>query len=236
MKSSIMFLLAAVIAVSGVAQAAGSSKATVEYSADSEMETADSSMKGRINSTPTRERSEMVMDGGDKIITIKRQDKKVSWTLMPSEKMYMETSLAEAATKDTSDPSQYKIEQTVIGPDTVNGVKTTKSKIIMTGRKGDKMGGFWWMTKENIMVKMDVIAIEKNEKMRLKNELTNLKIGKQDPALFEIPEGYSKMSMGIPSFGSLMGDDGEDSGAKESAGGEKKKKGFNFMDAVKLLK
>jgi hypothetical protein len=151
--------------------------------------------------------------------------------------MYMEMNIAQAAGKDNTDPSQYKIEQTVIGPETLNGVQTTKSKIIMTGPKGEKMGGFMWMTKENIMVKMDAIAIEKNQKMRFKTELTNLKIGKQDASLFEIPPGYSKA--GMPSMGSLMGGGDKDSSSnKKSAAGEKEpeKSGFGFMDAVKLLK
>lgn len=236
MNKSRLFLLAAVLVLAGAAQAAGPSKAKVEYSADSETETSEVSMKGHVNVTPTRERREMVTDGGDKMIMIMRPDKKLTWTLMPSEKMYMEMSIAEAASKDKTDPSQYQIEQTVVGPETVNGVATTKSKIIMTGPKGDKMGGFMWMTKDNIMVKMDAIAIDKNQKMRFKTELTNLKISKQDAALFEIPEGYSKMSMGMPSLGALMGGGEKNESSKKSGGAEKEKKGFDFMDAVKLLK
>lgn len=141
----------------------------------------------------------MVVEGGDKMIMITRHDKKVAWTLMPAENMYMEMSLAEAKEQDKSDPSHFKIEQTVVGQEVMNGVNTTKSKIIMTGVKGEKMGGFMWMSKENIMVKIDAIAIDKNEKMRFKNELTNLKVGKQDPALFEIPRGLEKM--GMPGMG-----------------------------------
>ena len=194
---------------------------------------------GPCHYTPTRERREMVMgSGGDKMIMITRQDKKVAWTLMPAEKMYMEMSLAQASTKDKTDPSQYKIEQTVVGPETVNGVSTTKSKIIMTGPKGEKMGGFMWVTKENIVVKMDAIAVDKKEKLRFKTELTNLKVGKQDAALFEIPSGYSKMSMGMPSIGAMMGGDDKekDDSGKKSGGGTQEKKGFGLMDAVKLLK
>ncbi|OFZ97304.1 MAG: hypothetical protein A2Z44_00120 [Betaproteobacteria bacterium RBG_19FT_COMBO_58_11] len=166
----------------------------MEYSADAVIETAEVSMKGRVHYTPTRERREMVMGaGGEKMQIITRQDKKVAWTLMPSEKMYMETSISQTKAKD--DLSSYKIEQTVIGPETVNGVSTTKSKIIMTGPKGEKMGGFMWTTKENITVKMDAIAVDKKEKHRFKTELTNLKVGKQDPKLFEVPPGYQKMSI-----------------------------------------
>jgi len=180
--------------MAGAVQAASPSPPQVEYSADSVLETAEVSMKGHVNYTPTRERREMVMgSGGDKMIMITRHDKKVAWTLMPSEKMYMEASIAQAKSKE--DLSSYKIEQTVIGPETVNGVSTTKSKIIMTGPKGEKMGGFMWTTKDNIVVKMDAIAIDKKQKHRYKTELTNLKIGKQDPKLFEVPAGYQKMSI-----------------------------------------
>lgn len=167
------------------------------------------SMKGHINYTPTRERRETVMDGGEKMITITRRDKKMAWTLMPAEKMYMEMSLAQASAENKADPSQYQIEQTIVGPETVNGINTTKGKIVMTGADGAKMGGFMWLTKENIMVKMDVIAIDKKDKMRIKTELTNLKIGKQDAKLFEIPAGYDKMGMpgmdgGMPNMKDMM--------------------------------
>ena len=165
----------------------------VEYSADSMMETAEVSMKGRVHYTPTRERREMVQ-GGQKMITIQRQDKKVMWTLMPEEKMYMEMSLDRK--RAPGDLSGYKIEQTKVGPETVNGVSATKSKVIMTDAKGAKMGGFMWTTKDGIVVKTDVVAVDKGGKQRMKMELTNLKVTKQDAALFEIPTGYTNMDMG----------------------------------------
>ena len=194
MNKTSLLLMAAAMTMAGAATAAKPAQPQVEYSADSAMETAEFSMKGRVYFTPTRERREMVMgSGGDKMLTITRHDKKVAWTLMPSEKMYMETNIAKTKSKD--DLSGYKIEQTVVGPETVNGVNTTKSKIIMTGPKGEKMGGFMWTTKENIVVKMDAIAIDKKQKHRFKSELTNLKVGKQDPKLFEVPAGYEKMSI-----------------------------------------
>ena len=205
MKKTRMLLMVAAMTMTmtgAVAQAASPSQPQVEYSADSVIETAEVSMKGRVYYTPTRERREMDVGGGDKMMMIMRHDKKVVWTLMPSEKMYMEMSLAQANASDNSDLSQFKIEQTVVGPETVNGVSTTKSKIIMTGPDGEKMGGFMWTTKENIAVKLDAIAIDKKEKHRFKTELTNLKIGKQDPTLFEVPAGYEKMSMpGMPGQG-----------------------------------
>jgi len=229
------YLTAAAIALAATAQAASPAQPQVEYSADTLIETAEVSMKGHINYTPTRERREMVTgSGGDKMIMIMRHDKKIAWTLMPAEKIYMEVSLAQASAQAKDDISKYKIEQTVVGPETVNGVKTTKSKIIMTGPKGEKMGGFMWMTKDNIMVKMDAIAIDKNQKQRFKTELTDLKVGKQDPRLFEVPAGYEKM--GMPGIGAMMGGSEKDDGARKSAGEPKEKKGYDVMDAIKLFK
>lgn len=235
MNISRMFLMTAAITMAAATQAASPSQPQVEYSADTMMETTEVSMKGHVNYTPTRERREMVTgSGGDKMIMITRHDKKVAWTLMPSEKMYMEMSLSQASAQSKDDISKYKIEQTVVGPETLNGINTTKSKIIMTSPKGEKMGGFMWVTKENIVVKMDAIAIDKKQKMRFKTELTDLKVAKQDPTLFEVPAGYDKM--GMPSFGSLMGGDDKKAGTKKNADAPQEKKGFDFMDAVKLLK
>jgi outer membrane lipoprotein-sorting protein len=166
----------------------------VEYAADSSMETAQGAMKGRVYAAPGKERREM-NQGGQKMITIMRQDKKVTWMLMPEQKMYMEMAMDNKSHRSES-ISDYKIEQTVVGKETVNGVSATKSKVVMTDSKGAKMGGFMWSTPDKIAVKTDVIAMDKSSKMRMKMDLTNLKVGKQDPALFEIPAGYTRMDMG----------------------------------------
>ena len=183
--------LAALLLTAGAA--AQHQSATVEYSADTSLEHAEGAMKGKVYSAPGKERREMKA-GAETVVSIMRTDKKITWMLMPEQKMYMEMK-QNAAAPGKDDLSAYKIEQTVVGKETMNGVETTKSKIIMTGQDGSKMGGFMWMSKDNIMVKMDAVAIDKGSKNRFKSELTNIKIGKQDPALFEIPPGYQKMSM-----------------------------------------
>jgi hypothetical protein len=48
---------------------------------------------------------------------------------------------------------------------------------------------------------------EGNEKKRMMTELKNLKIGKQDPQLFEIPQGYTKFDMS-GMMGGVMGREG----------------------------
>ncbi len=212
--------------------------ASVEYSADWTMETADGAVKGKIYQAPNKERREM-SDGGEKMVMIMRRDKKMAWNLMPSERMYIEMKMSDPKVgKD--DPMNYDVEQTVVGPDTVNGVKTTKSKIIMKEKKpnGSKLGGFWWTTKDNVMMKLDVISVDKGKKDRMKMELDNLKIGKQEASLFEIPSGYSKMDMSMEGMGKMMmgGGDGDAAAKSDGAKGSKEKSGFGLKDAIKLLK
>jgi len=206
--------------------------AGVEYSADSYMETAEGVMEGPVYVAPGKERREFVQQG-EKSIMILRHDKKVIWMLMPEDKMYMEMKMPEGGRKD--DLSGYKIETTTVGPETVNGVETTKSKMIMTGPKGDKMGGFGWRTKEGIVVKLDAIAVKKKSKERFKIELKNLKVGKQKPAMFEIPSDYEKMDMGMGGLGKMMGGDKnvDDRQPKEKGSGQG---GFGIKDAIKLFK
>jgi hypothetical protein len=205
MKRGYLCVLAGILLFSGIAVAW--QQPEVEYSADSYMETADAVIHGPLYVTRGKERREYLQDG-ERMVMIIRHDKKVMWMLMPDDKMYMEMKTTEESKKSTDDLSNYKIEQTTVGPEVVNGVNTTKSKIIMAGRKGEKLGGFWWQTKEGIIAKMDVIAVDKGSKNRIKSELKNLKVGNQDPRLFEIPSGYSKMSMG--DFGKMIGGDDED--------------------------
>ena len=223
----VALLFAALLFATGHANAWQPPK--VQYSADSHMETSQAVMDGMVYYAPGKERREYVQDG-DKTIMILRHDKKKMWMLMPEEKMYMETPMAKARIDDLS---AYQIKQMRVGPETVNGIKTTKYKVIMIGSNGNKMGGFFWVTKDDIVVKMDAIAVDKQGKERFKIDLKNLKVGTQDPALFEVPAGYSS---GMPGLGSMMGG-GDAKEPKQPQGKEEKKsEGFGIGDALKLLR
>lgn len=219
------------LGVGSLAHAADPIALKVEYSADYTMETAEGAIRGRINAAPGLERREDLVEGTS-IISIRRDDKKVMWMLMPSERMYMEMKFGkmDAGKGRTPSPEEYKTEFTDEGREEVNGMMTTKSKVIMTGADGSKMGGFWWTTDDGLLVKMDVISIAKGEKVRMKRELSNIKIGPQSKDLFEIPAGYQSMSMGIA--GGMLGLPGNSEGSNASdqpaEEAPKKKKGFGL--------
>lgn len=182
--------------VAGAAEPMAPNASQAEYSAQEVMETERFTMTASINVAPGKERKETDSKGTGQIQII-RQDKGVTWTLMPAQKMYMEMSLSHGSDSagKGADLSGYKMETTEVGEEVIDGYKTKKSKLVMTDPKGNKFGGFIWTTSEGIQIKMDTIAMANGSKMRFKKELKDLKIGKQDPALFEIPAGYTQMSM-----------------------------------------
>ncbi len=174
-----------------MSMAAPPPEAQVDYSADSTMETEGGmTMKSRIYRTPGKERMEMGGAGGS--VTITRRDKHVRWQLMGN--MYLESTLDESSSSDQE--GLQIVEQTVVGDETINGVRTTKTKVKGIKKDGSKFGGFFWTTRQGITVKMEILSKEGDKTFRMASELTNLKIERQDPALFEVPAGYTKNEMG----------------------------------------
>lgn len=202
------------------------SRPQAEYSADSVMQTEEGTIEQRVYVTPAKERQELLTAGGDGIVQIFRYDTKLMWQLMPSEKMYMEHSMEKAAAQGKGkDLSQWDFEETAMGEEVLDGIKVTKYKTIATSTDGKKYGGFSWRTKEGISIKQDLLYKEGNEKHRMATELKNLKIGKQDPKLFEIPEGFTKFDMaGI--MGGMMGGPGMGQPPTDRAGTRRAKPGM----------
>ncbi len=174
----------------------------VSFAADATIETDEFSVTERIYYVPGMVRDDMQMSG-QQMVFIQRYDLGKLWMLMPGQNVYMES--------DVSQPSeqleQYRlVEREVVGQETVNGMDTTKYKVIYENSK-DKFGGFTWFTDDFIAVKAFLISEEKGEKQRIQFEITNLMRGPQDRSLFDLPEGSTKLDMtgmagmNLPGFG-----------------------------------
>ena len=199
MRSFRIFFYAVMITLlagSSVLAAEKMQQPKVEYSADTYFETEQASFNGRVyHALGGKDRQEMKMEGTSQII-ITRMDKEVAWILMPDQKMYMESDL-KSSKKDHREITDCDVDMKSTGSDTVNGIKATKNSVSMSCPDGARYTGDIWTTKDGIMVRAVVTGKTKGSKnVRIKTELKNLKIGKQNPSLFEVPEGYAKMSMG----------------------------------------
>ncbi|MBX3301399.1 MAG: hypothetical protein KF693_04220 [Nitrospira sp.] len=226
-------MLTSVVLLSVTVSATPPPEVQVDYSADSTMETEGGmTLKSRIYHTADKDRMEM--GASDGMTTIIRKDKKVIWQLMGD--MYMEMPMNDSNASGMD--ALEIIEQAEVGQETVNGMKTTKSKVVAVKKDGSgKFGGFFWTTKEGITVKMEMLSKEGDKKMRMASELTNIKLGKQDPALFEIPAGYTKNDMGAM-MGQMMMDGSQSQDRGRSRGAKKPgmEDGEPAVDINKMMK
>ncbi len=166
---------------------------TVEYSADSRMETGGMAMDQKLFMTRDKQRIEMKNpQAGMDSIMISRLDKKVAWNLIPAQKAYTEVNLQESE-KQSGDMRSCSADFSGGTSDAVNGITARKSHGSVVCPEISYEGDFW-ITAEGIMVKMDVTGKSKDGTTgNFRMTLSNLKLGRQDPALFEIPDGYRSM-------------------------------------------
>ncbi|RJQ45954.1 MAG: hypothetical protein C4538_07500 [Nitrospiraceae bacterium] len=177
-------------------------KPQVEYSADNSLEIGGASFSQKIYYTPDRERRDTKTDEGTQIIII-RTDRKVSWHLISDQKMYMDMNVMKGRIKMNDILSYYRIVKTPDGEEVINNIPAQKSKVAITDPRGRIYDGLMWTSKENIVLKIEAAARDNATQDRLRIELTNLHIEKQDPGLFEIPEGYAKTVI-LPGSGSIL--------------------------------
>lgn len=177
----------------GLARADGLAEPKVEYSADQYMGSGGRVTEARVYHAPGKQRMDLgAAESAQSIIT--RMDRKVTWVVVPDQKMYMEMSLEEGRRKNR-DITNCSFSQKTVGKESVNGIAATKSEFEASCPDKSAYGGFLWISKEGILVKMDAVAKGKESKDRFTLELKNLKIGRLDPKLFEVPPGYQAMQM-----------------------------------------
>lgn len=161
----------------------------LEFSADTVMTTQGQKMSGKVFAKDGKFRMEMTKP--QEMISISRMDKKVAWSIFPSERMYMEMPL---------DPNQIpktevrgEIERKQVGTETVDGHPA--KKYLVTYKEGGKTSQVhqWMATDINFPVKT---AAVNNEWVQ---EFRNVRTGSQPDSLFEVPAGYKKMQIpGMP--------------------------------------
>jgi hypothetical protein len=137
--------------------------------------------------TPQRA-GQMKQMGMGNIIAISRPDKKVSWAVYPGLQAYTETQTQDSATATT--PSDYKIDETKLGEETVDGHPCVKKKVVVTGKEGQAHESTVWTATD---LKNFPVKIESNEGGKTVTMLfKDIKLEKPDAAQFEPPSDFKK--------------------------------------------
>jgi hypothetical protein len=177
-------VLTVVFVFSGVSIAA-------EFTADLLLKQAGETITGKVYIKGDKTRQEY-LQGGEKQVMIYRHDKGIMWVLIPSEKIYMEMSSQEGAAYDPQfdqnieDKAQIKL----LGKETVNGYVCDKYQYIY---HDTSMGTVtqWFSKKLDYPIKSEYKA----PTSYMLTEYKNIKEGKVDNSLFEVPGDYALMSL-----------------------------------------
>ncbi len=139
-----------------------------------------------------------VIIAGRRSINISRGDKSppVFWTLMPDEKMYMETiggSGGPEGPPGFSHESKLDFEKVFLAKEPVAGIMTNKFRLVWKDDDGSRRSGLAWEAIEfdNAPIRQEFF----NNNQHLLLQLANIKVRKLDPSLFEVPSGYKKISV-----------------------------------------
>jgi len=171
--------------------AAGANAQLRPFSADQIHISGKRTTTGKIYASETAVRVESEQNGKPSI-TIMRLDRKVVWVVMPAQKMYMEMgNFGTAAMDMTSSMAGAKVERTPLGSETIGAYHCDKYHV-QTTYEGKVYTSIEWDAKE-----LDGFPVKKQgEKGDWSVEYQNVRLGAQDPSLFEVPADYQKMSLG----------------------------------------
>ena len=129
---------------------------------------------------------------GQQSITIMRLDQKAVWVLMPAQKTYMDMGGIGAASTDLANSMEgAKVQREALGSEQVGAYHCDKYRV-QTTYEGHVYTGLEWDAKElgGFPVK------QADEKGSWSKEYRNVRVGPQDPSLFEIPSDYKKIDLG----------------------------------------
>jgi len=163
------------------------------FSGTRRMETKDGQLDSFVRQAPGRMRMEMNM-GGMSSVVITQQDTGKYYMLMPSMSMYREMDIKGLQEAGNSDMEFSEASE--VGREHVNGYDCTKYRAKFEDKQGGKGGGYYWVSDDGILMKMDMIyQTPKQKGQRVVVEVLDLEIGPQDPSEFEVPANYSKMGL-----------------------------------------
>lgn len=149
--------------------------------------------EGRVFRAPNKERREFTIEGESRIVIVRLDTKRV-WSLVPEEKIFIETSFDEALGRSAAraaPAAKAKVALTPLGHEPVNGVAALKERVAGEDEEGRPIAAIVWVSPQGIVLRVDTELLDdQGRKHQVRMELHDLKPGPQDSKLFEIPPDY----------------------------------------------
>lgn len=190
------------------------------FSGTRHMEMKEGAIDSFVRQAPGKMRMEM-STGGMSAVIITRQDTGKNYMLMPTMSMYREMDIKGLQEAGSSDIDFSEASE--VGRETIDGFDCTKYKAKFKDKQGGKGGGYYWVSDEGILMKVDVIYQSRKQKgQRMVFAMRDVQIGPQDPNEFEVPANYSKMG-----FGNMIGQMGQNPQAQGNNGQQYEEPGLD---------
>jgi hypothetical protein len=181
-------LLGLILLLPAAAGAATLGEARIGFSADRTLVIDGRTYDGKIWTMPGKERHEQVISGFHPVFLL-RSDAPLGEIVVPQLKTVVEFAI----------PPELRVVALPVlkkhpaGEETVNGIGCTKYLIDETVPQGHAVGTLW-LSRDGIPMKLAGTFTKTSGKAaNVRWELTHVKIGPQPAALFEAPQGFSKL-------------------------------------------
>ena len=182
------YALLSLLLAPGIAAGATLGEARIGFSADRVLVIDGHSYRGKIWTMPGKERHEQAIQAFRPVFLL-RADNPIGEVVLPQ----LHTTVQFAMPPELRLLRSPELTKNPAGQETVNGIATTKYRIDQTVPEGHAEGSLW-LSRDGIPMKLAGNFTAKNGKVStIRWELDHVKIGPQPAALFEPPEGYSKL-------------------------------------------
>lgn len=203
MRWPILLLLIATLCGTLAARAAGPLELSVEYSADVVVGQGEQARPGKLWRTPKALRLETT-EGGRAQTVIVRIDRNIALLLVPEMRMAVETDLAGLSLSQALFGANDRLKSKSMGPDTIEGTRTTRWQVETSDPKAGWFRGFVWSTDRGVVMKIEGEGEHRGKRGYVHLLFRNVKIGTQDVALFEPPAEFRRMPVSSEMLDSVM--------------------------------
>ncbi len=186
------FAMTFLVALGPPAWAAGPLDLKVEYSADVVAGTTASPKPGKLWRTPQSLRLETIENERSQTVIV-RIDRNLAWLLVPEMRLAIETDLSGLSLAQALLGAGDRLKSTSHGPETIEGTRTTRWRVETSDPKAGWFRGFVWTTDAGVAMKIEGEGEHRNRRGYVHLLFRNIKIGKQDAALFEPPADLRRL-------------------------------------------
>jgi hypothetical protein len=174
----------------GAARAALFGDASIAYSAERTVTVNGKSYSGMVFHIPGHERHEQTIQGVAEVVVLDAAAKQ-GFLIVPMLKTYVTFAFPKVMA-ELDDPA---LRRDPVGRETVNGLRTTKYRIDHLATDGSRAQGYAWLSAQGVLMRIDgtVTRGGSGRVTAIRMELSNLALGPQDPALFQVPPGLAQL-------------------------------------------